>query len=140
MNRASRLQKNNTPHSGKKQMSAVQIYWNLRRRVWSVRSVATRRVVAHMGTIDLVGGEFRVSESGRLRAVREGRRNVHAIVQGRIAPSRRVPVGPTADVHYNPFENPHFRDRATGRSLSRAARVRFLPTGRAVAYLPEFLL
>jgi hypothetical protein len=49
------------------------------------------------------------------------------------------PSRETASVSYNPFRSPHFHDRTTGRSLVRAARVRFFADGRAVAFRPEFL-
>lgn len=114
------------------------VYRNLHKHVWSVRLKSTGRVCAHLPALDLVDCEFRVSAAGRERAVREGRRNVHAVVAGRVARSY-TPRGETASVSYNPFRSPHFHDRTTGRSLVRAARVRFFADGRAVAFRPEFL-
>ncbi len=114
------------------------VYRNLHKALWSVRSTATRRVVDRPAALDLADCEFKVSAAGHARAVREGRRNVHAVVAGRRvrphAPAGETPV----ELTYNPFRSPFFLDRATGRPLVRAARVRFLATGRAVAYRPEF--
>lgn len=116
----------------------AQVYRNLHKALWSVRSPATRRVTARLATLDLTDCTFKVSAAGRARAVREGKRNVHAVIEGRLA-RRYTPAGePPVDITYNPFHSSHFRDRATGRPLVRAARVRFLATGRAVAFRPEF--
>lgn len=114
------------------------MYRNLHKDLWSVRSTTTRRVVSRLESLDLVNCEFRVSLSGRDRVLRQGRKNVHAVVRGTVSrkytPAGAEPVGVT----YNPYLSPHFRDRATNRTLVRAARVRFLSSGRAVAFCPEF--
>ena len=116
----------------------AHVYRNLHKAAWSVRCAKTRLVTGHRAELDLVDCEFRVGLKGRARAVREGRRNVHAFVAGRPARTYTPPDAPFVVVAYNPFRAPHFVDRATGRPVVRAARVRFLDTGRAVAYRPEF--
>lgn len=63
----------------------VEVYRNLHREgVWySVRQGG--RVVAHTRGILLSPARFVVRQAGRERAIREGRRNVHAWVRGRFA-------------------------------------------------------
>ena len=116
----------------------AHVYRNLHKAAWSVRCAKTRLVTGHRAELDLVDCEFRVGLKGRARAVREGRRNVHAYVAGTPAFTSTAPDAPPVPVTYSPFVSPHFRDRDTGRPVLRAKRVRFLPTGRAVAYHPEF--
>jgi len=66
-------------------MMRVFVYFNLHRKCWSVRALNGRykgRVVAHCDRVLLTDVEFRVSEAGRQRVLREGRKNVHAGVVG----------------------------------------------------------
>lgn len=60
----------------------VQVYRNLHKNCYSVRCKKTRKVIAHVNYIQLVNVEFKVSESGRRRVLREKRKNVHAVVEG----------------------------------------------------------
>jgi hypothetical protein len=60
----------------------VQIYSNLHKKLWSVRDKKTRKVIAHKATVILSHCEFKVSEAGRQRVLKEKRKNVHAIVEG----------------------------------------------------------
>jgi hypothetical protein len=61
----------------------VFVYFNLHRKLFSVREYAgTRRVLFHTWSILLRDCEFRVSQAGRERVLREQRKNVHAGVVG----------------------------------------------------------
>lgn len=95
----------------------VEVYFNLHKRVFSVRDVKTRRVIAHTRNLILKDVTFKVSEAGRQRVLREKRKNVHAVVRGEIIPGflhlkDRVPVPPGGDpddispeaVKYNPYK------------------------------------
>lgn len=62
----------------------VEVYRNLHNGKMSVRDCKTRRVIAHVDTITLAGVGFRVSKAGRERVLREGRKNVHAFVSGKV--------------------------------------------------------
>lgn len=65
----------------------VFVYWNLHKGLWSVKDIEPGsdtygKVIDHMPTIllrDVVG---KVSEAGRQRVLREGRKNVHAGIVG----------------------------------------------------------
>ena len=64
------------------------VYRNLAQDCWSVKALEgpnAGRVVLHAKYVAISGdAEFRVSEAGRARVVREGRKNVHAGVVGSI--------------------------------------------------------
>ena len=56
------------------------VYWNLRRKVWSVAQAGI--VVDHAGSLSLRECKFLVGTKGRDRVRREGKKNVHAGVSG----------------------------------------------------------
>lgn len=59
----------------------VFVYFNLHKKVWSVKALEGRnkgRVIAHADKVLLRDVTFKVSEAGRQRVIREGRKNVHA--------------------------------------------------------------
>ena len=57
--------------------SGVEAYRNLTRRLWSIRVAG--RVVGHAQSVALVGVTLRASEAARLRCLRTGARDVHAV-------------------------------------------------------------
>lgn len=60
--------------------SRVYVYWNLHKDLYSVRKKG--RVHRHATHVQLRNVTFAVSESGRQRVLREGRKNVHAGIRG----------------------------------------------------------
>jgi len=60
----------------------VEVYRNLRAKCYSVRDLATRRVIAHVDAILLHHIAFSVSLRGRARVLSTGRKNVHATIRG----------------------------------------------------------
>jgi hypothetical protein len=69
----------------------VEIYWNLHRKLYSVRALEgprKGRVIGHAFRVLLDDVEFKVNEGGRLRVLREGRKNVHAFVRGKLKACR----------------------------------------------------
>lgn len=106
----------------------TDVYRNRTRRVWSVRDHG--RVSGHAPALALADATFRVSESGRLRALRTGRREVHAVVSGMLVdappPPGAIPVG------YR-IEEPGFRRRDTGQVILTASRVYFTEDGLCFA-------
>ena len=58
----------------------VKVYWNLHRYCYSIQQRGL--VVAHAQDVTLQNAAFKVSEAGRQRVLREGRKNVHAFVTG----------------------------------------------------------
>lgn len=106
------------------QSMLVDVYRNLHRAVWSVRSVETGRVILHTARVELRDVVCRVSEAQRQRVLMEGRRNVHAVVRGELVdhggrstrgrrgPARRsrstwAPIG-WIRVRYDPLRSPYF--------------------------------
>lgn len=67
-----------------KTLKHVEVYRNLHNGKMSVRDCKTHRVIAHVDNITLAGVGFRVSKAGRERVLREGRKNVHAFVSGKV--------------------------------------------------------
>lgn len=101
----------------------VEVYWNLHKHVFSVRSRETGRVLGHCDDINLADVTFRVSQAGRRRVVTEKRKNVHAFVRGVIASDEmhlRGPIETYTRARYNPYESGHFMDADTGVLLDGA--------------------
>ncbi|MCJ2015541.1 hypothetical protein [Methylobacterium sp. J-076] len=107
----------------------TDIYRHRPKRLWSVRD--SGRVSGHRQAVALADCRFRVSEAGRLRALR-GRREVHAHVSGTLLdalpPAGAVPIGYRID-------EPGFRRRDTGEIIHAAKAVYFLEDGSCVAVL-----
>lgn len=62
----------------------VEVYFNLHKKLFSVRSRKTGRVIAHVDKVSLCDPKFVVRKSGRDRVRREGKKNVHAFVKGKL--------------------------------------------------------
>ena len=59
----------------------VFVYYNLHRKVWSVKALEGEnkgRVIAHRDMVVLRNPEGKVSQAGRKRVLQEQRKNVHA--------------------------------------------------------------
>lgn len=80
----------------------VFVYRNLHRKCYSVKSLKTGRVIAHVDSIDLINVRFKVSEAGRQRVIREKQKNVHAGVVGYIADVSLLCQ--SSKVTYNPYK------------------------------------
>lgn len=105
-------------HSRKKEMSHVAdslvdimgqvalVYWNSHRRCYSVRISGIVR--AHVRSLMVDKPELIIWEAGRQRARREGKKNVHAFVRGKVYPALDVDclVGRQTAVTYSPYEHP----------------------------------
>lgn len=60
----------------------VEVYFNLHKRLWSVRQCSTGRVILHTDKVHIRDAKFVVRKAGRERVLREGKKNVHAFVRG----------------------------------------------------------
>ena len=101
------------------------VYRNLTKKCWSVRDLKTRKVVAHLNRLLLTKVEFKVSEAGRQRVLRERRKNVHA---GAIGTFRtRGWLNPNCDrqIRYNPYKSGHFYHAINGRKIERTEEAVF---------------
>jgi hypothetical protein len=83
----------------------VQVYRNLHKNCYSVRDVKTRRVIAHVQDITLTDVNLKVSQAGRARVIREGKKNVHAVVEGTVIQGFFLGSG---WLTYNPYKYDSF--------------------------------
>lgn len=94
----------------------VFVYFNLHKQRLSVKALQGEhygRVVAHVDAITLRDAEFRVSQAGRERVLREGRKNVHAGVVGEWQMDALTPAQPEGEaITYNPHRFATFVKRA----------------------------
>lgn len=87
------------------------------------------RVIASAHQVRLADVEFLVRESGRLRMIARGRRNIHAYAIGHLVDFVRagdvVDLAPIAGrrATYNPLSSPNFCDDETHVPLAGAALV-----------------
>ncbi len=101
----------------------VEVYFNLHKKTFSVRSCKTGRVIHHTDEIHIVNPEFVVRQSGRNRVLSEGRKNVHAFVRGNCPFYRLNPRNATLDtITYNPYKYVSFVDKQTEEPVYEASR------------------
>lgn len=91
----------------------VEVYFNLHKKVFSVRRCSTGRVIMHSDHVHIRNPEFVVRKAGRERVLREGKKNVHAFVRGEI--THFDDFNPDYDtdfslVMYNPYKYETFVD------------------------------
>lgn len=97
----------------------VYVHRNLNRNCWSI--LQRGKLQGYRKNLTLKDVEFRVRPGGHKRALREGRRNVHAFAVGEV--SRGIPRGKPTGVCYNVLRG-QFLDMA-GRPVFGADFVRF---------------
>lgn len=135
----------------------VFVYFNLHRKCWSIKAlegVSKGRVIGHADYVDLAHVQWKVSEAGRQRVLREKKKNVHAGAVGTLeawsepdGTRHGVKFGTTtfdalADdvstvpdcVTYNPFKGPSFYEKYTLAPLQGHAAAYFCPDRRISAY------
>lgn len=86
---------------------AVKVYKNLHSGLYSVQQCGL--VVAHVESIVLTSPAFKVSQAGRLRVIKEGKKNVHAFIVGYVESVNTcvIAVGKRA-ITYNPYKYDSF--------------------------------
>ena len=89
----------------------VKVYYNLHKNCFSVVSLERGenygRVIAHCDQIVLKNVQFKVSEAGRQRVLREQKKNVHAYAIGHIY-TGELPILRSYSVTYNPYKYSSF--------------------------------
>jgi len=106
--------------AGYTQGQKVFVYFNLHKKLFSVRDHITGIVVGHTNMIALENVTFKVSEAGRQRVLIEKRKNVHAGVLGTVK-DFPCPV-PEFAAFYNPYKAESFVD-INGQKVSTASLV-----------------
>jgi hypothetical protein len=124
---------------GAPEATRVFVYFNLHRKVWSVKALNGPRrgsVIHHANFVRVRDASFRVSEAGRQRVLREGRKNVHAGVVGTLEevadarPAGVVYMGCT--VTYNPRKAGTFVAKLGGLPVYGADHVTLDAADRSV--------
>lgn len=117
----------------------VEVYFNLHKKIWSVRNRKTRKVSFHLKDVLLTNVQFVVSESGRQRVLREKRKNVHAFARGQLEsnqPLSRKDLKGYRQAYYNPYKTKHFVDIKTGEVLDKIYTI-FMRADKTVWYKEE---
>ena len=100
----------------------VEVYFNLHKKTFSVRSCRTGRVIHHTDKVHIANPEFVVRKAGRERVLREGKKNVHAFVRGDVT-FFNLMYRPTLDtLTYNPYKYVSFVDKQTEEPVYKASR------------------
>ena len=91
----------------------VLVHWHFHKKLWSITDARTRRVVAHVASLLLLNATCKVSMAGRIRVLRQKRKNVHAWLQGKVAAinfPRTVGMSHKGlrPVKYNPYTAGYF--------------------------------
>jgi hypothetical protein len=98
----------------------VEVYFNLHKKLFSVRSVATGRVMFHTYEVCIDNPKFVVRKAGRDKVLRERKKNVHAFVRGDIRYYSEI-LSPRLDLSYNPYKAGHFVNKATDEPVYTAS-------------------
>ena len=84
----------------------VDIYRNLHKNTWSIRSRTTGRIIKWADGLVVRNATFVVQPGGRQRVLDEGRKNVHAFVRGTLSPistDMLTQVAFNVQIKYNPY-------------------------------------
>lgn len=90
----------------------VQVYYNinlsrkLKQPLFSIRDVKTQKVIGHDTNIVIENAIFKVSEKGRQRVLKERKKNVHALIQGKLV--HTTTTTQANEVTYNPYKHSTF--------------------------------
>ncbi len=103
----------------------VKVYYNLHKNCYSIVSLEKEnygRVIKYENCVPLFDAQFKVSEKGRQRVLREQKKNVHAYVKGTWV-SKFVPRGAVKLATYNPYKYGSFVDATSKKPLAKAKQV-----------------
>jgi len=105
----------------------VFVYYNLTKKKFSIRSEEGPKkntVIIHTDSLILKNVEFKVSESGRQRVIKEQRKNVHAGVVGDLILSPidmdDIKVDNWTEIYYNPYKTNSFVNLVTNEKITSA--------------------
>jgi len=111
----------------------VEVYKNLHKKLYSIRSNKTGLVVGHSQAVAVRNATLVVQAGGRERVLREQRKNVHAFVKGeRISFDFTQPELAHLvfeEITYNPHKNSSFVYKGTNTPVRHADLVVLWPGG-----------
>ena len=110
-----------------KNMIKVYVYFNLRKKVFSIKALEgymKGKVIKYADKNELIlikEATFKVSEKGRQRVLQEHRKNVHAGIQGYMLvqnkKEKNVDIHKLKEAYYNPYLVKTFVDKETNDSI-----------------------
>ena len=106
----------------------VKVYRNLHTGTLSVQAKVEDRwkVVGHCSNLTLTQVEFKVSQAGRQRVLREKAKNVHAFVVGTLESfDKEVSIETSKAISYNPYFANSFFVKETKEPIHKASKVVF---------------
>lgn len=99
--------------------SPVDVYFNLHKDLFSIKSRKTGKVIMHSEKVYLGLPSFIVQPSGYRRVIKEKKKNVHAFVRSDnwtvVDTPKWVPEFEWEKIRYNPYEGPYFQDELGGK-------------------------
>lgn len=102
----------------------VFVYFNLHKRMFSVKDLRVGRVIAHVDTILVSNATFKVNQKGRLRVLKERVKNVHAGIIGYISHERfDGAMDLENQATYNPYKEETFVNKVSRERLNVADSV-----------------
>jgi len=108
----------------------VFVYYNLHKKCWSIKALEgpnKGRVVAHAATVILNEVQFKVSEAGRQRVLREKKKNVHAGAVGVLEcydpQEAYFNTAISMPVTYNPYKYETFVNAISKQPILKARRL-----------------
>ena len=102
----------------------IQLYRNLHKKgyVYSIRDKSSKLVIGYTSEIILTDVTFHVGQKGRLRVLKENRKNVHAFIEGELGIQVNFRhIG--RNVTYNPYLYNTFVQSDNDLPIYRAKRV-----------------
>ena len=97
----------------------VDVYFNLHKKVFSIKDVKSGLVIGHAPEVALFDCQFKVSEAGRQRVLKEKRKNVHSRIRGHYIPYKVECIN-MRDGYYNPYKTETFVDKENGTAIHKA--------------------
>lgn len=103
----------------------VQVYKNLHKGCWSVRSKKTGLVIGHYDQLYLTDCTMVVRPGGRDRVLREKKKNVHAFIEGEFLHPKDLKdrVVDLRPLYYNPYKFDSFVDGISEGKVDKAELV-----------------
>ena len=118
----------------------VKVYYNLHKKCYSIVSLEKEnygRVIKHDNCVPLFDAQFKVSEKGRQRVLREQKKNVHAYVVGNWSidcyngseilcselQTKDRNIKSIKVATYNPYKYSSFVDATSKKPLAKASQV-----------------
>lgn len=109
--------------------TSVQVYRNLHNGLFSIRDKTSGLVLSHGTDFSIKDCVFKVSKTGNEKVRYEGRKNVHAWIEGMFAESNAEHSN-LPEIYYNPYEMTCFINKVDFGEMERANGV-FFSDGKA---------